>query len=297
MSTELYYFSATGNTLYVAKELQKRLPNSRLIPIVSQLNLDRISIHAETIGIVFPLHGLTLPVPVTMFLRKLKPGGVQYIFAVTTRGGTINKGFSKMERLLARKGKMLDSCFTLDMFTNDPKLKVYEIPSADAFARMEERLQARLDQMKWIIINRQSSKDGELGGKTFPYSRPVNYLIERLVLLAMAFARVTRGNNYFYSNEKCKGCGTCEKVCLSKKIKLVDKRPVWQRTVKCYRCYACLNYCSKEAVQIRSKWYMKSFTQNNGRYPHPYARADEIALQKSFSSPSMVPSPHSGSAA
>ena len=34
MSTEIYYFSGTGNSLFIAKELQKRLPDSMLIPIV-----------------------------------------------------------------------------------------------------------------------------------------------------------------------------------------------------------------------------------------------------------------------
>jgi len=42
MSTEIYYFSGTGNSLHVAKELQKRLPETNLIPIVSLLNKDVI---------------------------------------------------------------------------------------------------------------------------------------------------------------------------------------------------------------------------------------------------------------
>jgi len=35
MSTEIYYFSGTGNSFYVAKELQKRIPKAKLIPIIS----------------------------------------------------------------------------------------------------------------------------------------------------------------------------------------------------------------------------------------------------------------------
>ena len=36
----MYYFSGTGNSLYVAKELQKRVQEANLIPIVSLLNKD-----------------------------------------------------------------------------------------------------------------------------------------------------------------------------------------------------------------------------------------------------------------
>ena len=35
MSTEIYCFSGTGNSLHVARQLQKRLPAAKLIPILS----------------------------------------------------------------------------------------------------------------------------------------------------------------------------------------------------------------------------------------------------------------------
>ena len=68
----------------------------------------------------------------------------------------------------------------------------------------------------------------------------------------------------------------CEKVCLSKKIKMINKKPVWKKDVQCFYCYACINYCPKQSVQI------KSFTEKNGRYSHPYATSDDIARQKCF---------------
>lgn len=37
MSTEIYYFSGTGNSLHVAKELQKRIQDTKLRPIVNHL--------------------------------------------------------------------------------------------------------------------------------------------------------------------------------------------------------------------------------------------------------------------
>jgi ferredoxin len=85
---------------------------------------------------------------------------------------------------------------------------------------------------------------------------------------------------YYYSDSKCKGCGTCEKVCPSGKVEMVDKKPVWRDDVKCFLCYACLNYCPAQSVQIADQWFMKSHTAKNARYPHPYATADDIAAQK-----------------
>ena len=56
MSTEIYYFSGTGNSLHVARELQKRIPETNLIPIVSLLNNNVIETNGETVGFVFPIH-------------------------------------------------------------------------------------------------------------------------------------------------------------------------------------------------------------------------------------------------
>jgi ferredoxin len=86
----------------------------------------------------------------------------------------------------------------------------------------------------------------------------------------------------FYADSKCTGCETCEKVCLSGKIKTVDAKPVWQKDVKCFFCYACLNYCPTNAVQIKSTRAFKTYTVENERYSHPYATANDIARQKRF---------------
>jgi len=88
MSTEIYYFSGTGNSLFVAKELQKRIPEAKLIPIVSLLNQDTIKTQAEKVGIIFPLQGPTYPIAVKMFLEKIDLESADYIFAIATRGGT-----------------------------------------------------------------------------------------------------------------------------------------------------------------------------------------------------------------
>jgi flavodoxin len=61
---EIYYFSGTGNSLYAAKELQKRLPESDIIPIVSILKNDKIESKADIVGFIFPLHVYTIPIPV-----------------------------------------------------------------------------------------------------------------------------------------------------------------------------------------------------------------------------------------
>jgi len=59
----------------------------------------------------------------------------------------------------------------------------------------------------------------------------------------------------------------------------VNKKPLWQDERLCYMYYACLNYCPQQSIQVNSKWYMKSYTEKNGRYSHPYATVKDIAVK------------------
>ena len=51
MATGLYTLSGTGNSLHVARQLQKKLPNSDLIPIVRLPRQETIKTRADALGI------------------------------------------------------------------------------------------------------------------------------------------------------------------------------------------------------------------------------------------------------
>jgi len=53
----------------------------------------------------------------------------------------------------------------------------------------------------------------------------------------------------FLVDETCNACGTCERVCLSNRIQVTDK-PTWVHN-KCHYCYACFNYCKKQAIVVK----------------------------------------------
>nr|WP_231551393.1 hypothetical protein [Methanobacterium sp. SMA-27] len=61
---------------------------------------------------------------------------------------------------------------------------------------------------------------------------------------------------------------------------MINGKPNWQKDVQCFSCHACLNYCPEQAVQIKSTRLLKSYTDKNERYPHPYATDDDLAGQK-----------------
>ena len=100
---EIYYFSGTGNSLHVARELQRRMPETKLIPMISLLDEDVIKTKGEKIGFVFPIYLSSIPDPVRRFLKKMDLKPTQYIFALTTNCGYPGKVNIHLEKLLKKR--------------------------------------------------------------------------------------------------------------------------------------------------------------------------------------------------
>jgi ferredoxin len=283
MNTEIYYFSGTGNSLFVAKELQKRLSDSNLIPIIRLLNEGKSKANGKIIGVVFPVHALTVPVAVIKFLRKLDLSSAEYIFIVATRMGIIFNDFKTIHHLLKKKNKKLNAHFLINMYSNDSKDENYQTPTKEQIKNLEIKAIEQID----IIIEKIKNKKNYLNTDTsflinHPYNRIGNYVLEKVVISLLKLSEFTGGVNYFYHDLNCNSCGICEKVCLSKKIKIINNRPAWSKEVFCYMCYACINFCPESSIQIKDIPGVKSYTEKVGRYNHPYARIKDLSFQKSL---------------
>ncbi len=283
MSSEIYYFSGTGNSLQVARELQARLPESNLVPIVRPLDDDTIETHADMVGLVFPNFCLTIPIPVHDFLEKANMASARYVFAVCTRGGTPSEAFDYTNELLARQGKRLNAQLNITMPWNHP-LGQENLPGTateECIAHLDAEMQRKLDAFSERVLDWEAY---------LPEDTDADYEIPRWQ--KTLFSWIPKSFNYalhrymyqdlirFYSDSTCNGCGICERVCLSQKIALVDKKPVWQQAIKCYGCFACINYCPQQAIQIRSRFPVQSSTEVTARYHHPEVIYKDIAAQR-----------------
>jgi hypothetical protein len=82
MKTEIYYFSDTGNLLFMARDITKRI-NRELTPIASVMGREIIKTNADVIGIVFPVYHAVfdgLALIVARFTGKLKNIEKKYVF-------------------------------------------------------------------------------------------------------------------------------------------------------------------------------------------------------------------------
>jgi Pyruvate/2-oxoacid:ferredoxin oxidoreductase delta subunit/flavodoxin len=285
MSTEIYYFSGTGNSLHAAKELQARIPETKLTPIVSLLHGDTVKARAETVGLVFPQYASSTPKIVDRFIGRLDLAAAEYIFAIATRGGTTCYAFSQVDKLLKKKGRTLDAYFVLTMPSGSESLveEYAEKITEGRIARLESEMLERLDSIQAIITAQEINREEDCRGIDVPppaFLKPYMPIIRLLEPHLIPLGKLAESRFGFYADSKCNGCGLCERVCLAHKIQMVDGKPVWPKKAECFGCLACLNYCPETSIQIESTWYLHSWTAENGRYHHPEITAKDIAGQK-----------------
>jgi len=159
------------------------------------------------------------------------------------------------------------------MASNDPKFKGWHQTTKEELANFESKIQYKLNSFQEIILNKAKYRE-----KDSDVTIPVNFVFEQL---GSFLADISGdGGKYFYADARCSSCGICEKVCLSQKIKMIDKKPLWQKDRKCFLCYACINYCPVQSIQMRSGRFIKFYTNKNGRYSHPEITVNDIAGQK-----------------
>ncbi len=268
MKTQIFYFSGTGNSLYIARELQRKLPDSTVVPIIDALNTDKIEVTGDVVGFVFPIHAFTLPIPVKKFLERVHLNSASYIFAIATRGGSPCRIFTDIDKILKKKGKSLDSRFFINMPNN--YIPVLEAPTQAEIKRLEAEAEKKLEIIQAAIVNRRKEQEKDPNGSFWKE----NILFPVLTAFFHKTGYLNTERN-FYSDSNCSGCGLCAKTCLSNKIEMKDGAPHWRKDTACIFCLACIHYCPSKAIQLR-----KTKTPSRGRYHHAEVTARNIAAQK-----------------
>ncbi len=105
MKSSIYYFSGTGNSLAVARQLAGVLDSCELVPVAQTMVDERLlTCTSKTVGLVVPLYYGGLPKIVAEFLGKVTFTGVEYVFVVITAGHDLGTGIAEANGILGKKG-------------------------------------------------------------------------------------------------------------------------------------------------------------------------------------------------
>jgi ferredoxin len=263
MKTAIYYFSGTGNSLALAKELGKELGDSEVYPISKIMKAvkgtdKRFSPSAERIVIVTPVYVSGLPNIVADFAARIRLGEGKKAYAIATYGGMAGKVLVMLDTIMKVEGPGLSAGFLVKMPGN-----CITLYSAKSKSKQDELF--RIAKLKIKDIARQITEG--VDSKVEQTFSILNTMFPGSVHKKM-MEKMKENDKDFYVTEKCNSCGICVKICPVGNIELKDGKPVWNH--HCEQCLACIQWCPMEAIQHGDK------TIKRKRYTHPDIKAEEL---------------------
>jgi ferredoxin/flavodoxin len=256
MDSVIYYFSATGNSLKVAKDLASKVGDTKLIKICKDELTENSKNSYRKVGIVFPVYYYGIPVMVKEFLENLAVDKDSYVYTVATCGGSVGYALKQVKAILDKRSIVLSSAFSIVMPDN------YQVMYAPPAKEKQQRLfKAEEVEIGYIVENINKAETAIFKEK--------NSIAAKLLgrMLSNSFKPKEKDKN-FWTTDSCNGCGICAKVCPANNISLVQNKPQWLH--QCEHCLACMHWCPKKSLQ-----YNKG-TINRARYHHPNIKVSEI---------------------
>jgi ferredoxin len=245
------YFSGTGNSLKVAKDLSRELGDCEIVSMTRPFAFTK---HYDRIGFVFPTYFWGLPKKVIEFIKALRLDSNKnaYYYAIATYGGSAgNAVYQLYELLLAAHGVKLHYGQKLRMFSN--YVVIYDMSeNVDGIAKKsQEKLAPIIEAIKMKKHNHANKAT-----KLFSFINK-NFI-----------NKVSTMDRYFTVTDDCTGCGVCEKVCPANNIEIADHRPLYKH--RCEQCVACIQFCPQRAINY------KDATQHRRRYTNPEITYKEL---------------------
>lgn len=242
----ILYFSATGNSKYVAERISKET-DEKMISVVDCIKENKFDFSDENIGIITPTYNWTLPSIVREFIEKAN-FECEYLYFIATYGTTCGATGKAANELI--KGKEINAYYSVQM--PDTWTPTFDLSTDEKAAKFTKNTEAQID----FIIDKISKKRN---GKFMRFTIP-KLLVD--TVMEPIYNNKVRKTSNFVLEDSCVGCGLCAKKCPVNAIEMQNGKPKWIKD-KCVMCLGCLHRCPKFAIQYKNR------TKNHGQYINP----------------------------
>ena len=252
---KVLYFTATGNSLAVAKRIGG--DQAELISIPQAVKSNIYDFKDDVVGIIFPTYCFDLPNNVRHFLEKASIES-DYTFAIATYGRSKGGALMEVQKLAAQQGYQFDYLNAVIMVDNcqpmfDIDKEIEMLPSKD--------VDGQIAQLTADITSQKSRPSVDMDRS----DRMGTFFCTRI--MGMNSDKNVRNYPKRYTVDgNCIQCKTCAKVCPTGTIRVTDKV---QFGDGCVSCKACLHVCPKGAIHVKGE-------KNSRHWRNPEVSVEEL---------------------
>lgn len=232
------FFSATGNTEFIARQLALKLGDDCLNLLDRVKRGDHSPLHSEKPFIICaPVYVCEMPRFLAKYLKQQTFTGSREVYFIFTSGGYA--GISgQLAKAMVRKKKMkylghAEFKMPRNYVANDH----YSMLPAE---QVQERILNSCRHLEEVVADIQAGRKLK--------ARHI-WLFETIITLPFnpVWSRLKYKTDDFYTTDACVGCGKCERLCPLNNISLKERKPVWGQ--ECTHCMACIANCPTEAIE------------------------------------------------
>lgn len=225
----VFYFTGTGNSLYIAKQIE-----AAPVSIPQAIHREDQVYSADSVGIVAPVYGHEVPQMVKDFLKKAR-FHTDYFYMILTYGNRHGGAAELAQKLCEECGISVNYINVIVMADN-------WLPGFD----MDE--QKAIDkhipqQLSPILADIQAKKNA-----ISPVTE-ADRAAHRQFLAGISHMPADAWQHLIHVTDACVGCGICEKVCPSGSIRVVGGKAV-HTPGNCQTCLACAHACPQKAIGL-----------------------------------------------
>lgn len=225
----LFYFTGTGNSLYVAKSLDKEP-----VSIPQIMKKEELKFTADAIGIVAPIYGHEMPGMVKDFIRKAS-FHTDYFYVILTYGNR-HGGASELADRFCRECGIVPKYINVLLMV-DNWLPAFDMEEQKAADKGTDGYLAEI--IADIVCRRQMISEVTEADRD----------VHRQFLRNMEKLPNDAWKNLVRVMPDCIGCGICEKVCPSASIRLENGKAVHE-SERCQTCLACVHNCPHKGIGL-----------------------------------------------